>query len=103
MRHCLPSCCSPFLGCSVGDLRFRLPVPSEPYGAGLHNTTSFGLACPQQTGVSRESISNLINYINSTNALPPASLKNFTAFLDTMILPALTPFSKDCTFVTLRY
>ena len=35
---------------SVGELRFRLPVPHGLYN-GIFNATSFGLACPQQIGL----------------------------------------------------
>ena len=35
---------------SVGDLRFRLPVPHGPYN-GTFNATSFGISCPQQIGL----------------------------------------------------
>jgi acetylcholinesterase len=32
----------------TGDLRFRLPVANDPY-TGVHNATSFGPVCPQQS------------------------------------------------------
>ena len=85
-------------GGSVGDLRFRLPVPNEPYGVGIHNATSFGLACPQQATISSDSISSLLNYINSTNALSPAGFENLTVLLDSIPSTAVTtPFGEDCT------
>ncbi|KAI0793056.1 carotenoid ester lipase precursor [Irpex lacteus] len=37
----------PFAKPPTGDLRFRLPVPNDPY-TGTHLATSFGNACPQQ-------------------------------------------------------
>ncbi|KAI0804500.1 carotenoid ester lipase precursor [Irpex lacteus] len=38
----------PFAKPPVGDLRFRLPVPNDPY-TGAYNATNFGQVCPQQT------------------------------------------------------
>lgn len=35
---------------SIGDLRFALPVPVDPY-SGVINATAFGLSCPQQIGL----------------------------------------------------
>ncbi|KAI0804505.1 carotenoid ester lipase precursor [Irpex lacteus] len=37
----------PFAKPPTGDLRFRLPLPNDPY-TGLFNATAFGPACPQQ-------------------------------------------------------
>ncbi|TBU41183.1 alpha/beta-hydrolase [Dichomitus squalens] len=41
----------PFAKPPVGDLRFRLPVPNDPYNT-TRNATAFGPACPQQNAVS---------------------------------------------------
>ncbi|KAI0804506.1 alpha beta-hydrolase [Irpex lacteus] len=37
----------PFAKPPTGDLRFRLPLPNDPY-TGLFNATAFGPVCPQQ-------------------------------------------------------
>lgn len=36
-----------YLSIRTGDLRFRLPLPNDPY-TGLFNATAFGPVCPQQ-------------------------------------------------------
>jgi carboxylesterase type B len=37
----------PYAKPPVGDLRFRLPVPNDPY-TGAHQATNYGPSCPQQ-------------------------------------------------------
>lgn len=37
----------PFAKPPIGDLRFRLPVPNDPYN-GTHSAIAFGPSCPQQ-------------------------------------------------------
>lgn len=53
----------------VGDLRFGLPVPVDPY-TGSTQTTSFGAACPQQdidlpliNGLAGDAIDFIVNTI----------------------------------------
>ena len=57
---------------SVGNLRFNLPQPIEPYNGTL-SVTAFGLACPQQvvdlpilTGLAQEVVDYIANSIYGT-------------------------------------
>ncbi|KAA1472207.1 alpha beta-hydrolase [Dentipellis sp. KUC8613] len=69
----------PFARPPVGDLRFRLPVPHEPY-AGTYNATAYGSTCPQQA-------SNI-----SFPALPPETMAALAILEDSPV----TPESEDC-------
>ncbi|KAH8079814.1 Alpha/Beta hydrolase protein [Cristinia sonorae] len=57
----------PFAKPPVGDLRFRLPVASDPY-TGPHSAANFGAACPQQDfklpltpGLAAEAVDFIVN------------------------------------------
>lgn len=80
-RHCSPR--QPFLLCSVGDLRLRLPKPVVSY-TGAIDATVFGNQCIQQTS-------------------PPPSLPSNVPSAAVGYLPALDsvpdlPQSEDCAF-----
>lgn len=67
------------LSTSVGDLRFALPVPVDSYSGVIH-ATAFGLACPQQIGLTLQE-----NLTADTIAF----------FTDTAPSPVI-PESEDC-------
>lgn len=71
----------------MGDLRFRLPLPNEPYN-GTFNATAFGQSCPEQD--SSSSIALVSNSLGSdyTDALKFAS----SAFQTS------TPAAEDCEY-----
>lgn len=65
---------------STGDLRFRQPVPSDPY-TGTFQATSFGNACPQQAfkfDIPSQAVSDVVNEV-------------INGFYD-----LITPASEDC-------
>ncbi|GJE92632.1 carotenoid ester lipase precursor [Phanerochaete sordida] len=73
----------PFAKPPVGDLRFRLPVPNDPYD-GTYNATQFGFTCAQQAG--------------PPVTIPPI-LYNVTAevaALEATLFSAMTPVDEDC-------
>ncbi|KAI0793055.1 carotenoid ester lipase precursor [Irpex lacteus] len=70
----------PFAKPPTGDLRFRQPVPSDPY-AGTFQATSFGNACPQQAfkfDIPSQAVSDVVNEV-------------INGFYD-----LITPASEDC-------
>lgn len=70
----------PFAKPPTGDLRFRLPVPNDPY-SGTHDAISFGLACPQQ---------------EMKLSLPSAVISNISEFIVETVAAVVTPFGEDC-------
>ncbi|ETW82195.1 Esterase/Lipase [Heterobasidion irregulare TC 32-1] len=70
----------PFAQPPTGDLRFRLPEPTEPY-TGTQNVTAFGPACPQQKIT-----------LPVTNVLAQTSID----FIVNEVWSAITPSSEDC-------
>ncbi|KAI0637477.1 carotenoid ester lipase precursor [Trametes polyzona] len=70
----------PFAKAPVGDLRFNLPVPVDPY-TGTHTATNFGPACPQQ----------------AINVDLPVQLAEATVnFITNSIFQVVTPNEEDC-------
>lgn len=64
----------------VGNLRYRLPQPIQPY-TGSHSATAFGPACPQQ---------------NTNLPLPPGLPSESINFIVNTGINAIFPDSEDC-------
>ncbi|KAI0044198.1 carotenoid ester lipase precursor [Auriscalpium vulgare] len=70
----------PFAQPPVGDLRFRLPQPNNPY-TGTHTVEAFGPSCPQQA---------------VTLPIPETLAQDAVDFLVNTIYDAIFPDSEDC-------
>ncbi|KZV64178.1 carotenoid ester lipase precursor [Peniophora sp. CONT] len=70
----------PFAKPPVGNLRFNLPEPVDPY-TGTHTVTAFGPACPQQSVD-----------LPLINGLPGETID----FIVNTIYAAVIPFDEDC-------
>ena len=80
--YLLPRNSSSSFPCSVGDLRFRRPVPIDSY-TGTHAAAEFGPSCPQQ-------------FVTPTASLPPGIDLGVTLRILNTIFNLSVPQSEDC-------
>ncbi|EKM55972.1 uncharacterized protein PHACADRAFT_256969 [Phanerochaete carnosa HHB-10118-sp] len=73
----------PFAQPPIGDLRFSLPVPNDPYND-TYDATSFGLACPQQVAPPPQ------------QPFPSSIINNVTELLLETFGNTSTPSGEDC-------